>query len=417
MTSTTVKINCMNLKPTGLDGAIPSTPSRWHTQFCLALGSLAFGGSRLKRCAIDDVTISLVKALEAMGAGFKISGDVCMVEGGLFHPRGDIDAAGNEDNLAILAGVAANLPRTSRISFESRIKDSYSFINALMALGVGISSQAHGRDSPWLIRGPTRHGGTHITGEVPPAYVCSLTLACLLRMRHCDILISGLDHSRAMMAITEDALTGFGVGVTTGLGNVRVSGSEPLRPSTIRIMNDSELAAYPLAAGALCGRATVSGDMADEAVTSVMRALNTDVSTTRNKITVNASELNGATIDLSRCPRSFPAIAVMATAAKGGTVLHSAKIPGRDIITPTVKMLRRMGCLARVTEDGAVIPHSDLKGIDHGHYEDPLVAMAAVVAACKATGDSEIGNPEICEYEYPGFLRHMSLLGLAMDDW
>lgn len=409
-----MKIEAMNLKPTVLDGAIPSTPSRWHTQFCLALASLAFGRSRLEGCAIDDVTISLVKALEGMGAGFKISGDVCMVEGGLFHPRGDIDAAGHEDNLAILAGVAANLPRNSRITFESRINDSYPFINALMALGVGVSSQSHGRDSPWLIRGPSRHGGTHITGDCPPAYVCSLTLACLLRMRNCDITISSPDRSRAMMNIAEDALTGFGVGVTTGLGNVRVSGSEPLRPSNIRIVNDSELSAYPLVAGALCGRTTVSGDMADEAVISVMEALNADVTASRSKVTANVSELYGATVDLSRCPRSFPAIAVLATAAKGGTVLHSAKIPGRDLITPTVKMLRRMGCPAKATEDGAVIPHSDLKGCEHGYFEDPLVAMAAVVAACRATGDSGIGNPEICEYEYPGFQRHMYLLGLEM---
>lgn len=377
---------------------------------------MAFGRSRLERCAMDDVTISLVKALEAMGAGFDISGDVIMVDGGLFHPRGDIAAAEHEDNLALLAGVAANLPRNSRITFESRIGDPYPFLNALMALGVSVSSQAHGRESPWLIRGPSRHGGTHITGGMPPAYVCSLPLACLLRMRHCDIVISPPDHSRAMMTIAEDALTGFGVGVSTGLGSVRVSGSEPLRPSTVRMNNDSELAAYPLVAGALCGRTTVSGDMADEPVVSVMRALNADISVTRTKTTVKESELRGADIDLSRCPRAFPAMAVLATAAGGGTVLHSARIPGNDIITPTVKMLRRMGCLVRATEDGAVIPHCDLRGADLGYLEDPLVAMAAVVAACRAEGHCIISNPEVCEYEYPGFLRHMSLLGLEMDD-
>ena len=401
----------MIISPSVLDGAIPSTPSRWHTQFSLALASLAFGQSRLERCAIDDVTISLMTGLEAMGAKVEVSGDTCIVDGGLFHPRGEIDAEAHEDNLAVLAGVASNLPRNSRIQFQSRRGDAYPYLNALMALGVSVSSQAKGRESPWLLRGPSRNSTTHVTGDIPPAFICSLVLAGVLRMRDYEITIIPPDRSISMMELVVDSMSSFGMGMAAGMGRVRVSGLEPLRPTKVRIRDDSELAAYPLVAGALCGRVTVGGDMTGDPSLAAIMAFDADIAASRSQVTVRAGDLNGANVDLSRCPRAFPALAVLATRARGGTVLHSANIPGRDTITPTIKLLRRMGCLAKATEDGAVIPYAHLQGCELGELEDPLVAMAAMVAGCSAEGETVISNPQIAEEECPGFIRHMMSLG------
>ncbi|GEM_PF-1640415 len=402
----------MIISESEIDGAIPATPSRWHTQLCLALASMAFGRSRLERAAVDDVTIGLMKGLESMGAAFSVSGGDVAVEGGLFHPRGEIDAGIHSSNLALLCAVASNLPRPSRISFESRRGEAYPFLNALMALGVSVSSKNRGRDPPWVIKGPGRSGRTHVAGDLPPAYVCSLPLASVMRMRDVEITVSPPDRSTSSMGVAQDAMARFGLGMSFSEGRVRVSGSEPLRPATVKVRDDHELACYPLVAGALCGRATVRGDLAHEAGVGALRSFQVDIESSGDSVTARASAIEGLDVDMSHLPRAFPALAVLSARARGGARLHSALLPGRDLITPTVKMLRRMGCPARATGDGAHIPRCDLQGAELGEIDDPLVCMAAIIAAVSSEGDTSISNPGICEEECPGFLRHMGLLGM-----
>ncbi len=398
-----------------MDGAIPATPSRWHTQLCLALASMAFGRSRLERAVVDDVTIELMKGLESMGAAFSISGGDITVDGGLFHPRGGIDAGGDESNLALLCAVASNLPRASRIAFGSRRAEAYPFLNALMALGVSVSSQDKRGESPWVIKGPTHSNHTHVRGDLPPSYVCSLALASVMRMRGSEIAVSQPDLSHSFMVITQDAMMRFGLGMSFEDGRVRVSGEETLRPATARVRDDHELACYPLVAGAIRGRVTVRGDVAHDAGVMALRSFRVGMEGSADGVTARTSRIEGGGLDMSLCPRAFPAMAVLSAHARGGGRLHSALLPGRDLITPTVKMLRRMGCLARATEDGALVPQCELHGADLGELDDPLVCMAAMIAAANARGETSISNPELCEYEYPGFLRHMELLGMRLE--
>lgn len=404
----------MIVSPSTIEGTLPTPPSRWHTQICLALASLATGESRLEHCAIDDVTIALMGGLEAMGADFTVNGDMCTVQGGLFHSRGDVNAEVYEDNLAILASVASNLPRNSRIRFERLTGNPYPFLNSLLALGVIVSSRNQGRESPWLLRGPPRGRQTHISGEVPPAFVCSLPLTSILRGWESEITIYDKDLSQPYMAVTSDAMSRFGLRVSCSHGHIRIMGNTDLRPATVRVIDDRELSCYPLVAGCLCGRVTMKGDAEREAI-QPLHSLHAKIKIGDGKITASRSEIDGGDIDLSSCPRAFPAIAVLATRARGGTRLHSANIPGKDLIAPTVRMLRQMGCLAKETIDGAIIPYSHLHGAELGTIQEPLVAAAALIAAASADGESSIDNPEICENEYPGFLRQMRLLGLSIE--
>ena len=133
---------------------------------------------------------------------------------------------------------------------------------------------------------------------------------------------------------------------------------------------------------------------------------------------VRYSKLHGITIEGEIIPAlidELPLIAVVATQAKGTTVIKDAaemKVKESDRIKLMTEGLKRMGADITATDDGMIIngPCS-LHGAEIEDEKDHRIAMSFSVAALLSDGPVKLQDPDCVRISYPGFyddLDHLS---------
>jgi len=203
-----------------------------------------------------------------------------------------------------------------------------------------------------------------------------------------------------------------------------VPGGQRYEPRRFTIPGDFSSASFPLVAGALAGRATMTGldqetRQGDRVILDIMREFGAGVHGTERGVDVTASELHGADVDLSDSPDLFPVVAVLATQASGSSRLYNAghlRHKETDRIRTTVEFLRRMGAKIEEREDGCAIEGPvRLRGASVDPRGDHRILMSAVVAGIVAQGVTEIGDGECYAVSYPAFLQDMRNLGIEVE--
>ncbi len=129
--------------------------------------------------------------------------------------------------------------------------------------------------------------------------------------------------------------------------------------------------------------------------------------------------LVGNEVDLSHAPDLFPIVAVMATQARGVTVIKNAehvRLKESDRIAATVEFLGRMGAEIEERRDGCMIKGPcQLRGASVDSLGDHRILMAAAIAALVAEGESVITDGDCFKISYPGFVEDMTALGADLE--
>jgi 3-phosphoshikimate 1-carboxyvinyltransferase len=231
--------------------------------------------------------------------------------------------------------------------------------------------------------------------------------------------------SRPYVEITRDMMALHGVTSTETKNGYRVLGSQRYRPRDYSIPGDYSSASFPMVAGALTGRATVTGldpsdRQGDRAVLEVLRRFGASVSVNGDAVTVEKGALRGASIDVRDMPDSFPILAVLATQASGTTELTNAKhlrFKESDRIATTTSFLRLMGADIEEREDGCVVRGpTRLKGRSIDPSDDHRILMAATVAGLVADGATTVSDGDCYGISYPGFVKDMKALGCSVEE-
>ncbi|HQW34642.1 MAG TPA: hypothetical protein PKY60_04340, partial [Thermoflexales bacterium] len=124
---------------------------------------------------------------------------------------------------------------------------------------------------------------------------------------------------------------------------------------------------------------------------------------------LNAIEVSGDLV--ARMIDEFPIFAVVATQARGRTVVRDAqelRVKESNRIDGLVAELQKMGAKIQATPDGFVIDGpTRLRGAVVNGLGDHRVAMALAVAALVAEGDTTIEGAECVSKTYPQFFSHL----------
>jgi 3-phosphoshikimate 1-carboxyvinyltransferase len=364
--------------------------------------------------------------MEQFGASFRAEDDDRIVRGGrLRAPASAIDCANSGTTIRLLAGIASLLPYSVTLTGDASLQQRpmKPLISALTEMGVHASSQNNGCP-PLIIRGPNKGRWTHIKGDISSQFISSLLISSALKELDTEIVITTPLKSRPYVQITRDMMSHFGATTAETKNGYRVMGGQRYRPRDYTIPGDYSSASFPLVAGALAGKVTVTGldpqdQQGDRSILDVLARFGASVTRGGESVTVGKGDLHGTEVDLGDSPDAFPILAVLATQARGESALTNAehlRFKESDRIATTVSFLKAMGADIEERKDGCVVRGpTRLKGRSIDPSGDHRILMAAAVAGLVAEGTTTISHGDSYAISYPRFPEDLRALGANVE--
>jgi 3-phosphoshikimate 1-carboxyvinyltransferase len=393
----------------------------------MVLALLADGRSILRKVLLSGDTLATLRAIQQLGAEVDVKGDVCTVKGGeLICPEDVVNVENSGTTLRLIAGVVSLLPCTTILTGDESIRQRpmQPLIDALMELGVQCASLEGNGKAPLVVLGPNEGKITHIRGDVSSQFISSLLISSPVKEVDTDLILTTPLKSRPYVDITLEMMRRFGAKAEELRDGFHVPGGQFYDPVEYTIPGDYSSAAFPLAAGVLAGRVSVSGldpkdKQGDRRIVGILSDFGARIDSTEERLTASAGQLRAREVDLADSPDLFPIVCVLATQAKGRTRIYNAehvRLKESDRIRSTTDVLKRMGADVEEAKDGCVVDGPcRLKGAEVDSLGDHRILMAAAVAALVAEGATVISEGECYKISYPSFIQDMRALGADME--
>lgn len=410
-----------------IGGTVSAPPSKSYTHRAIVLAGLARGKSTIHNPLLGEDTLATLRAMKMLGTMARQEGDELIIRGGRIRPpSGEIDCANSGTTLRLLAGVVSLLSAKVTLTGDSSLQQRpmRPLLNALTELGVTAKSSRGDGTAPFTIQGPNQGRWAHIKGDVSSQFISSLLICSALKELDTDIIITTPLKSRPYVELTRNMMSRFGGQSWETKNGYRVPGGQVYRPCNFTIPGDFSSAAFPLVAGALAGKATVTGldpedPQADRKIVDILKAFGAAVQWSGDAVTAERGELVGGDIDMGDCPDLFPITAVLATQARGTSRLSNAqhlRHKESDRIRATVNFLRAMGAEIEEAEDGCIVQGPvQLKGHKVDTMGDHRILMAATVAGLVAEGNTTLSEGESNAVSYPAFFADLRTLGAKIE--
>ena len=414
-----------------LRGAVEVPGDKSISHRSLLFGALATGETRVTGLLEAEDVRSTRRAVEALGAEVTEEGREIVVRppAALREPGDVIDCGNSGTSLRLLTGILAGVPGVSILTGDAslRRRPVRRVIDPLRRMGADLSARDGDRLPPVVARGRPLRGARHAL-EVASAQVKS---ACLLAglLADGETTVAEPERSRDH---TERMLRGMGVPVRVDGLEVTVAPARP-RGGRVDVPGDISSAAFFLcAAAALPGsQVTVRHLGVNPTRTGLLdalRAMGADVEIANERelagepradVTVRAAELRGTELRGAIIPRlidELPVVMVMATQARGRTVIRDAKelrVKESDRLAAMGETLARAGAKIELFEDGCAIDGpTPLRGVEVKTRLDHRIAMSMAIAQLFTDGDDVVLDDVGCvATSFPSFFALLD--GLA----
>lgn len=308
----------------------------------------------------------------------------------------------------------------------------------LAAFGVQLSSD----HIPLKVYGSLESGNASISGMNGSQLISGLLMALPLTAGKSIVTVTE-PKSIPYMFITLDVMKRFGVVVANEMSGGRdffesdgdwslcsgitfnIKGGQRYAPADFSLEGDWSAAANFLVAGAIFGRAELTGLdtcslQADISIMDILMDAGASLSQSdgdTGPITVQRAPLTAFSIDASNCPDLFPIVSVLAAFCQGRSrisgvdrLAHKESDRGAAIL----QMLSQMGVKAEVDGNDMLIEGHSLaqrcltgnllKGGRYTSHHDHRMVMALMVAGLGADGKIEIDDEECVAKSFPGFI-------------
>ena len=307
---------------------------------------------------------------------------------------------------------------------------------------------------PLTVKGPLGAGRAEISGRNGSQLISGLLMALPLSQKNTSLIVKD-PKSIPYMFITLEVLKKFGVKVGNDMLGGRdfiesggdwsfctemvfkVKGGQRYKAVDMDLEGDWSAAANFLVAGAVFGKAVVSGLdttslQADLSVMDILMDAGASLSQTdgeRGDIAVQRAPLRAFSVDASNCPDLFPIISVLAAFCQGKSrIAGVGRLANKESnrAEAIVEMLTQMGVAAHIDGDVLCVEGhtlatrllnctpsgSDrasgipglLKGGKYTSHHDHRMVMALKVASLGADGPITIDDEECVAKSFPQFL-------------
>ena len=412
-----------------LSGAITVPGDKSVSHRSLLFGALAEGETRVTGLLDAEDVHSTRKAVERLGATVRAEGDEVVVTPAevLREPDDVIDCGNSGTSLRLLAGVLAGLPGLSVLTGDASLRKRpvRRIIDPLRRMGADLSARDGDRLPPLVVRGRPLTAARHELA-VASAQVKSAILLAGLRAEG----VTSVTEPERSRDHTERMLRGMGVPVRVEGLTVSV---EPARPRGTRVdvPGDISSAAFFLcAAAALPGSKVTVRNMGTNptrtGLLDVLRAMGASVQLSgereiagepRADVTVTAASLEATEIRGQIIPRlidELPVIMVMATQARGTTVIRDARelrVKESDRLAAMGETLTAAGARLELFEDGcAITGPTRLRGVTVKTRLDHRIAMSMAVAQLFAGEPVVLDDVACVATSFPSFFSLLDSL-------
>ena len=410
----------------GLAGTVAAIPSKSHAHRALICAVLSETPSRVVCAQPSADILATVSCLRALGAditadagGFKVI--PIQRESGSMQELVDLPCGESGTTLRLLLPVVGALGRSARFHREGRLaqRPLSPLYEELVAHGCQVSDPSV---EPLTLSGQLEPGVFSLAGSVSSQFISGLLLAFPLLAGPSELQVVGTLESRPYVDMTMAALRDSGIEVTFDGEVFCCAGSQTYQVSAeVIVEGDWSNAAFWLCAGALGERPVtvtgLAGDslQGDRAILEILRRFGARVEQAGDAVTTQGGALQGIEIDAHDIPDLVPALAVVAAATSGQTVITGAarlRLKESDRLAAVCDVLGRLGADVKETGDGLLIQGGQrLHAATVDAWGDHRIAMMAAIASLWCEGPVTITGADAVSKSYPQFFEDLEALG------
>lgn len=402
-----------------LSGVAAPPCSKSYAQRALAAALLAEGKSVLRNLDFCDDTLSAISTIKALGAEVeRLDERTVRVRGGL-APKSNMLNVG-ESGLAtrMFTPIASLCDRPITINGRGTLlyRPMTMMIEPLRRLGVEVRDG--GGRLPIEVCGPIRGGEIEVDGSVSSQFLTGLLMALPLAQEDTTILVENA-VSKPYLDMTIDMASKFGVHIEhNDYKEFFVEGSQRYEPADVAIEGDWSAAAMLLVAGAIAGEVKLKNvsmlsKQADVAICDALVRAGASVTSEPNYITVEHRDLVAFEFDATQCPDLFPALAALAAAAEGESVIygtHRLEHKESNRAEAIKREYEKLGIEVRLEGDAMYIRGGEIRSAETDSHHDHRIAMSMAVSALRSDGEVSIRDAECVAKSFPDFFEVLESL-------
>ena len=400
-------------------GTIAPPSSKSYAQRAIALALLAEGRSILRNIEFCKDTRSALKCIEALGAKVEyIDDSTIAIEGGLKPQSSTLNVGESGLATRLFTPIASLNPTPITIEGEGTLlyRPMTMMIEPLRQLGVQVRDG--GGFLPIEVQGPMHGGDITVDGSVSSQFITGLLLALPLAQEDTTLHVTS-PVSIPYIDMTIETARLFGVEIMHNEGDYTqffIEGRQQYTPADISIEGDWSGAATLLVAGAIAGEVTVKNistlsKQADTAICHALERAGAGLIIEQDSITVSKRKLRGFEFDATNAPDLFPALAALAAAAEGESVIIGTdrlRHKESDRAETICHEYEKLGIEVDISEKnimrirgGEILPATTFSHNDH------RIAMSIAISALRCQGEVIIENAECVEKSYPTFFEDL----------
>lgn len=405
-----------------ISGEVIPPSSKSYAQRAIALSLLARGRSVLRNIEFCKDTRSALACIEALGAKVEfLDESTIAIEGGL-NPKSNILSVG-ESGLAtrLFTPIAALHNEPIRIQGEGTLlhRPMDMMIEPLRSIGVEVRDG--GGYLPIEVCGPIHGGRIRVDGSISSQFITGLLLALPMAEEDTTLYVDN-PVSIPYIEMTIDTARRFGVNIMHNEGDYSeffIEGRQQYQAVDLAIEGDWSGAATMLVAGAIAGEVTVRNistlsKQADTAICHALERAGAGLIIEEDSITASRRELRGFEFDATHAPDLFPALAALAAAAEGESVIigtNRLRHKESDRAETIRREYEKLGIKVDISEPNIMrIEGGDILPAEVFSHDDHRIAMSLAVSALRCKGEVMIQNAECVEKSYPTFFEDLESL-------
>ncbi len=424
----------------GLAGCIRVPGDKSISHRSIMFGSLAKGVTTVHDILRGEDVLSTMQVFRDLGVQIEDDGNVVTIHGvgfaGLQAPTNKLNMGNSGTSIRLISGVLAGQDFAVEMfgddSLSKRPMDRITI--PLRQMGAQIAGRTKRDLPPLTIHGNKYLQHFHYTLPVSSAQVKSALIFAALQAQGESVIV----EKEMTRNHTEDMIKQFGGQISVNGKEIRVQGGQEFTGQNVLVPGDISSAAFWIVAGLIIPNSkiileNVGINETRTGILDVVKAMggninlsNIDRVAKSATITIETSELVGTEIGGEIIPRlidELPIIALLATQAKGQTVIRDAeelKVKETDRIQVVADALNSMGADITPTEDGMIIKgKTSLHGAKVHTFGDHRIGMMTAIAALLVNdGQVELVRAEAINTSYPNFFADLEDLLHGLDfDW
>ncbi len=411
---------------------VPGDKSISHR--AIMLGSIAHGITKIDNFLMGEDCLSTIECFRKMGVEIDVNSDNVIVSGvglnGLKEPSGILDAGNSGTTTRLISGILAGQRFKSTITGDDSLKTRpmKRIIEPLSKMGAKFLCINNDGYLPFTISGGNLKGIAY-ESKVASAQVKS---ACLLAGLYADCPTTVIEPSQSRNH-SELMLEYFGADIKChSKTEVSIKPNPRLMGQHVIVPSDISSAAYFMVAGLICEGSdilikNVNINPTRAGIINVIQDMNGNISLENIRKQSNeevadihvtySPDMRGTTIGGDIIPTlidEIPVIAVLATFAKGKTIIKDAaelKVKESNRIDTVVNGLEAIGANVKACDDGMVIyGGAPLFGAKIETKKDHRIAMAFAIANLISKGSIILDDGDCVAISFPDFYDKLDMI-------